>query len=294
MSVFRYRLDGAWYKGNTHLHTTLSDGGTTPEDAARMYAEAGYDFLVRTDHRLASDVDAEGAEWPLLWLNGIELDGSDGHSSFHVVCIGGFQQITHEMGLVAAMQAARDQGGLLILAHPYWSGNSIDDALRHDFDGVEVYNHVCRWLNGKGAGGVFWDAMLGRCPSTVGLAVDDAHISAAHPGWDGGWIMVNAAACTREAITDAIRTGNFYSSCGPEFHSIEVAEGAVAIRTSPVQFVRLVGPASRGARMGSFEGKLVTEAQLEFAGDWPHMRIEIEDERGRRAWTNPLFVPGEE
>jgi hypothetical protein len=45
-----------WYRGNTHVHTTKSDGNGTPEDVARWYRDHGYDFLVVTDHETITDV----------------------------------------------------------------------------------------------------------------------------------------------------------------------------------------------------------------------------------------------
>jgi hypothetical protein len=194
------------------------------------------------------------------------------------------------MWFPAALRAARDQGGLTILAHPQWTGNSFDDALRWPFDGVEVYNHVCRWLNGKGAGAAYWNAMLGRRPGTLALAVDDAHLRPEHPGWNGGWIVVNAAERTPERIMDAIRRGNFYASCGPQFHSIRFDGVRVEIETSTVQFMRLVGPAYRGQRLGSFDEQRLTAARFDLPADWDYAYLEIEDEQGRRAWTNTLIV----
>jgi len=291
MSVFRYETTGTWYKGNTHIHSTVSDGGKTFSELAGMYAEAGYDVLFRTDHGAASDVEADPEDYPLLWLDGIELDGQDhGGSQYHAVCLGTFRGITREMGFVAALEAARAQGGLLILAHPHWMGNSLEDALRWGFHGVEVYNHVCQWLNGKGDSAVYWNTMLRRFPNTLALAVDDAHIRPEHPGWNGGWIMVNAPDRSPEAICSAIRAGNFYSTCGPEFHTIEYDGTHVAIETSPVQFVRLVGPAYFGSRIGSFDGERVTEATLEIPPEWSYTYLELQDDRGRRAWTNTLFA----
>jgi hypothetical protein len=292
MPVFRYQTTGPWLKGNAHVHSTASDGGRTFAELAALYAEAGYDFLFRTDHWVASDVSADPAEYPLLWLDGIELDGVDhGGSHYHVVGLGAFTGLSPEMGLVAAMEALRAQGGLLILAHPAWMGNSQDEVLRWGFHGVEIYNHVCQWLNGKGDGAVYWNMALDRFPETLGLAVDDAHIRPEHPGWNGGWIMVNAPELSREALFQAIRAGRFYSSCGPEFQSIEWDGTQVTVQTSPVQFVRLVGPRWLGKRLGSFEGELLTEAAFEVP-DWPYVYLEIEDAQGRRAWTNPLFTEG--
>ena len=288
MAAFRYETNGTWYKGNSHIHSTASDGGKTPTELAQMYADAGYHFLFRTDHWVSSHVEAEAEEYPLLWLDGIELDGFDhGGSPYHAICLGTFTGITHEMGFVAALEAARAQDGLLILAHPHWMGNSLEDALRWGFHGVEIYNHVCRWLNGKGDGTVYWNTMLERFPSTLAFAVDDAHICPEHPGWNGGWIMVNAPNYSRQAIQAAIRAGNFYSTCGPEFHAIECDGTYVTVRTSPVQFARLVGPAYLGNRIGSFGGGLLREATFEIP-DWPYAYLEVEDDHGRRAWTNTL------
>ncbi len=288
---FRYRPGRRWLKGNTHIHSTASDGGETFAGLADMYAREGYDFLFRTDHWVASDVAADEAECPLLWLDGIELDGHDeAGSMFHVVCLGKVDGMAEEQGLTAALQSAREQGAILVLAHPHWSGNSTDDALRHGFDGVEVYNHVCHWLNGKSDGVVHWDVMLERDPLALGFAADDTHARREHAGWNGGWIMVNAAECSSAAITEAIRCGDFYSTCGPEFHGIEYDGRHVRIETSSVRFARVVGPGPIGDRRGDFTGGKLTEAHFDIPEDWAYARLEIEDTAGRRAWTNSLFV----
>ena len=41
-----------WYKGNTHTHTTESDGDSTPDVVTRWYREHGYQFLVLSDHNV--------------------------------------------------------------------------------------------------------------------------------------------------------------------------------------------------------------------------------------------------
>ncbi len=291
MKPFRYDTSGQWYKGNTHVHSTASDGGKTFAEIAAMYAGAGYDFLCRTDHWVCSDVEGDPAEYPLLWLDGIELDGPDETGvKFDVACLGRLRGLRREMGFLEAVASARDQGALLVLAHPHWNGNSTEDALRRTVHGVEIYNHVCRWLNGKDDGRVHWTAMMDRRPGTLAFAVDDAHLREELPGWNGGWIVVNAPERTREALHAAIRAGNFYSSCGPAFHAIELRDGHLRVATSPVALVRLVGPASLGKRVGSFDGEPLTEAAFDVPPDWAWAYVEIEDARGRRAWTNPLFV----
>lgn len=44
-----------WFKGNTHSHTTMSDGDSAPEVVARWYKEHGYRFLVLSDHNVFTD-----------------------------------------------------------------------------------------------------------------------------------------------------------------------------------------------------------------------------------------------
>jgi hypothetical protein len=290
---FRYNgRRGTWLKGNTHLHTTRSDGGKSPDEVAAMYAGAGFDFICLTDHWHASaeqGTRARGTE--LTIIDGIELDGDDEQGSFyHIVCLGTLRGLDREMGLGRALSSAREQGAFLVLAHPLWTGNTVEQALRHPFHGVEAYNHVCQWLNGKGSGLAHWEAVLEERPEVVGLSVDDAHIRAEHPGWNGGWVMASAADRSPRAILDSLRAGTFYSSTGPEIHSMEWTGRSVICRCSPVSFARLVGPRHRGQRVGSFDGATMTEVELALPEDWAHARLELEDSCGRRAWTNTLFV----
>ncbi len=292
--TFRYDTSGRWFKGNTHLHSTASDGGRTFTELADLYASANYDFLFRTDHWVCSDAAADGAPHPLLWLDGIELDGQDRTGAgFHVVCLGAVHGIRREDGLEAGMLAARQQGALTILAHPHWCGNSLQDCLRWRFDGVEIYNHVCHWLNGKSGGLVHWDAALMQNPATLGFAVDDAHLRPEHPGWNGGWIVVNASDCTADEIIRCIRRGNFYSSCGPRIHSLSFDGDLLHVETSPVRFARLVGPGARGMRLGTFDGDLIESLSIRVPTDWRYIYLDIEDPEGRRAWTNSLFASEE-
>lgn len=288
--MFRYDTNQNWYKGNTHIHSTRSDGGKTLSELGKMYSEAGYHFLFITDHWNASDIRTMDFNRDLLWLDGVELDGKDQTGAdFHVVCLGKVEGIDGKRNLVQTMQSARQQGALLILAHPSWCANTFEDALRWKFDGVEIYNHVCHWLNGKGNGGSYWNMMLKQNPDTLGFAVDDAHIRPEHPGWNGGWIVVNSTNLDEDGILSAIRNGNYYSSQGPAFHSIDLEGDHVVIQTSSVKFIRLVGPGWNGIQFGSFDGAFLEEASIKIPLDWEYHYIEIEDNQGHLAWTNSLF-----
>ena len=78
---------GNWYKGNMHMHTTMSDGELEPVDAINVYREAGYDFIAITDHRKV------GYPWQdekFLILPGVEWDTGDAVRVpvYHILGIG--------------------------------------------------------------------------------------------------------------------------------------------------------------------------------------------------------------
>lgn len=291
MPKFRYNLSGHWYKGNTHIHSTASDGGKTFAELARIYSEAGCHFAFRTDHWVTSAAREDPEKYPLLWLDGMELDGEDDSGVYyHVAALGPLKGISQGLGMEAALRSAREQGALLVLAHPLWTGNTFEEALRWQFDGVEVYNHVCKFLNGKGDGLAYWNAMLRRSPNTLAYAVDDAHANPGDPELSQAWVVVNAPELTPEAILAALRAGAFYSSLGPEIYDLRFDGETLTANCSPVKSARLVGPAYYGQRMPVLPDQSLTRIEFKLPGDWRYMYLELEDDQGRRAWTNPLFI----
>ena len=130
----------------------------------------------------------------------------------------------------------------------------------------------------------------------------------------------------------ALRAGHFYASTGPEILDVrwepdrgapgtadEPAGGTVSVRCSPVRSITLVADATKGGRLnagavrhgparpapapragttpkGCSDGSLLTGGEFSLTGKERYARIQVEDELGRRAWTNPLFVrtPGGE
>jgi hypothetical protein len=288
----RYRNDGSgkWFKGNMHMHTNRSDGSLSVVEAAAYYAERGYDFIAITDHR-SPFITAEFHEkLPIIVLDGIELDGQDDDGSFyHVLCIGGVSGITKDMPLMQAVQKAKSEGSFLIWAHPPWSGNSVVEGMRHGFHGVEVYNHTTEMTIGKGLGAFHWDSVLEQKRDMVGLATDDNHFVQGAPPQVGGWIMVNATELSPEAIMASIRSGNFYSSTGPEFKSLYVEQGdRVVAETSPIVHARLIGPITHWKWRATTDNRTMTQFHFRIPEEWPFARLEIEDVAGKKAWSNAL------
>jgi hypothetical protein len=288
---YRYATSGQWYKGSLHLHTNRSDGHLSVTELVERYAAEKFDFIAITDHWCMPELGENRKSQPLLVIDGIELDGFDKAGVyFHVLALGASLKLsTATRNFVSALQAARSQGALLIWAHPHWTGNSFREGLRHNFHGMEIYNHSSQCENGSGYALSHWDSVLNRHSNLLGFATDDSHFNPEQPEWKGGWIKVNAACCTQEEILSNIHRGNFYASQGPEFKAIEYSSNTVKVETSPVVYVRLIGERMAGRWIKAREKASLLQAEFQLPSDWPYARLEIEDADGKRAWSNPLW-----
>ncbi len=289
---FRYNCSGTWLKGSIHVHTTNGSGQKDLSEVATFYAEAGFDFICVTDKKVPVKRDDSDEKYPLLVLDGIELEGDDDQGSYyHVVCIGGVKGMPNGMSFTDALEFVRAQAGILIWAHPHSMYNTVEEGVRHAFSGIEVYNHINKVAFGKGFGVYHWDAALEHQPDLLGFATDDAHFIKELPAENGGWIMVNIQELSREAIINAIRCGNFYSSTGPYYKSITIEQGnRIVIETSPVIHARLAGQRGKYKYKGASDREPLTKITFRLPDDWYFARLEIEDTDGKTAWSNPLLI----
>ena len=89
-SDFRFEVsscqDCSWFKGNTHAHTTESDGDSSPEYVAQWYKAHGYDFLVISDHNVLVDPGTLGhlVDESFLLIPGEEVTSSFGDAAVHL------------------------------------------------------------------------------------------------------------------------------------------------------------------------------------------------------------------
>ena len=278
-----------WYKGNTHAHTTRSDGLLAPEEVARLYQRAGYDFLAITDHWNAGPTEHLG---DMLLLTGAEYDFSFPNQVLHVV--GVFPDQASARGLHMGMDHRKwidrinRAGGVAIAAHPSWSLNMPE--FLFNLSGVcaaEVYNSVSGepWNAARADSTAILDlvATAGRCFPQV--AADDSHY------YEGeqcrAFTMLQADALTPEGVIAALRRGSFYASQGPRFLDVELTDRELIVRTTPVcrctfpsNLVWVEGRCRSGADM--------TENVYRIQSGDTFLRCEITDDQGRRAWLSPI------
>jgi autotransporter-associated beta strand protein len=240
---------GAWYKGNTHDHSTDSDGDSAPEVVTAWYKDHGYNFLVLSDHNvfnpakfatLSSTYNAPGS---FLMVPGEEITTSFGGKAVHMNAINIGQVIapvsqtsvatTINMNLanVAQQAAALNRPIIAHINHPNWNSYSItpqDLAQAVGTPYFELANCHSSGINHYGDAthpGMekVWDIAntirlnAGSAPM-FGMATDDAHnFTTFGPGSTNpgrGFVMVDAADLSAASLLGAMDQGNFYASTG--------------------------------------------------------------------------------
>ncbi len=306
-SISPFSQPGQFYRGNIHTHSTLSDGALEPEEVINAYREAGYDFLMLSEH-FVTQFDFPIADTrqyrtdDFTTLIGVELHALETRVGelWHIVAAGLPLDFApcgeNETGVELARRAAK-AGAFIGIAHPAWSQLTIEDG--HSIDvahAVEIYNHSCQVETGRGEGWYLLDQMLNDCKRLSAYACDDAHFHIHDHDAFGGWVQLKADSLDPDALLDALKAGNYYSSQGPQIHALSIENNQVHIECSPVDVVTVVGGTSRTARS---HGRSITKATVElsdlqtgiFVPDpSPWLRVTLIDAAGKCAWTNPIWL----
>jgi len=185
--------------GVVHVHTTLSDGGGSPDEVVGAARAAGLGFLGITDHNLVDDKSLEGYRDGVLVLVGSELSTTAGH----ILALGLREDPVYRFSRDGrdGLDDVRDLGGFSFAAHPFsrrddlrWTGWDLPGPW-----GIEVLNADSEWrragprlllttglyrlnpryallqtLNPADEALARWDELLAR-RDVVGLAGADAH-----------------------------------------------------------------------------------------------------------------------
>jgi hypothetical protein len=293
-----FAQNGRWFKGTVHTHTTNSDGCLTPDDLLTHYQQHGFDFICPGDHwAVTTPRDPQGR---MLVIPGCELDTwhPQEMGNTHIMCVGVERAPvkspagTPPLDQNALHELARTRSQFCFVAHPYWSLAAAGRLQRiPGLRAIEVYNHGCEVEVGMGHAEFVWDTLLNAGIQVDALAVDDAHWRKSDPPerYPGGYLMVKAPALTRQDIVAALIAGNYYSTMGPVFASVEFNGDHVTVHTSAVQHILFRCDGSNGRVVHAPAGGTLSSASFDLnAEKWHFLRIEITDEHGRKAWTNPF------
>lgn len=290
-----FKIEGKWYKGNLHTHTTNSDGAWSPDRVVDEYVSNGYDFLFVTDHWKVTDVCGLSKKGFLV-LNGAEFDIGGSELGYHYHIVGLNLKKTIASGIAKNAQELidliRSEGGEAVIAHPYWSGLTINDlSPLNGHLGIEIFNSTCYFCIAKGHSVIHWDNLLDKGKMALGIAVDDTHQHFnAHRPIDicAAWIMAKMPELTEDNVMHAIKSGYFYSSNGPAIHDISIQDGKISVSTSDVKVINFIANAHNGESFSAKEKGSITGVEYKMSGNERYIRVECFDENGRTAWSNPI------
>jgi hypothetical protein len=314
-----FDVDGVWLKSAFHTHTARSDGELDPAAHVRHHEWMGFDVVAITDHWTLTH---EPSTDHILVITGAELAADpygEALADSEILAIG-ISDIPEDPGgdrakwgpidaytyktfpdLSGAARCIADQGGVSFIAHPYWSGMPLETLMAVEgAHGIELFNSSAHRENARGDSSYVWDLCLDRGKRFWAFGTDDCH----YPGFDIGdaWTMVRAAERTEAAVLEALRLGHTYASAGPQIRDITVDGTELEVRCSPARTVLMASrfetgwAVMAGARNRMEEARvlerddrgLIVRARFSPSIELPHRRVVIEDEAGRRAWSNPI------
>jgi hypothetical protein len=130
------------YKGDTHIHSSGSDGNMTPEELSLAAGREGLDFLFVTDHNnYAHNYHLRSTDLVTM-IPGVEWT----HYKGHMGMLGRKRPFKNFISnslekTVEIVEEARENGAFTVINHPfcYWCGWEWGME-KVPFDGVEVWN----------------------------------------------------------------------------------------------------------------------------------------------------------
>ena len=297
-----------WLKGNTHAHTTESDGDSSPEVVATWYKDHGYDFLVLTDHNVFTDPAqlAHLTDSTFMLIPGEEVTSGFDGKSVHVngLNIPHVIEARRAESLVATIQAnvdaIREVDAVPHINHPNfgWSFGAEELAQVEGDKLLEIHNgHPT--VHNEGGGGTpgleeIWDILLTGGKRIFGIAVDDAHhfqgefaADRANPG--RGWVGVRAGERDPVAIMTAMEAGHFYASTGVELDDLAVSANRIEVHIQQRGNFRYTTEFI-GAGGISLGQSTENPAVYELTEDVGYVRAKVVNSMGAVAWTQPVFV----
>jgi hypothetical protein len=269
-----------------------------PDEVARIYREAGYDFLAITDHfRAEFDypvTDTRDLRGPgFTTLVGAELHAprTERSSEWHIIAVGlplDFPATRPGETGPQLARRARAAGAFIGMAHPAASLLTVADAVTLDAaHAIEVYNALGAWED-RGDSWHFSDLLLGRGHRLGVYAADDAHFQPQDPPGCQAWVHVRARSLEPDTLLAALKAGHYYASTGPTIEQVHIKNERLMVRCSPAGRVVVTG--SRPGKQ-VVAGDAVTEASLplDMFTKSPYVRVTVVDTDGHRAWTNPIW-----
>ena len=204
-----------------------------------------------------------------------------------------YERVYGHGGISRLIREANEHGFFVCYNHPRWSLENYADYRGYEgLWGVEIYNHGCT------VGGLYdydinvFDDMLRDGKRVFASCGDDNHNKNPETGRFqsfGASVYVNAEELSYKGIVDGLLAGDFYSSMGPEIYSLYVEDGKVFVECSDAKQITYSTRGRRAKAVNAAEG-YINGAVFEIKDTDGYFRIDVVDEKGRRANTQAYFI----
>lgn len=190
---------------------------------------------------------------------------------------------------------ANRNGYLVCYNHPHWSME--DPTVFTQYTGMfamEIFNTDCNSLGIPEWNVQSWEWMLRRNKRIHCICADDNHNKRPleDPLCDcfGGWVMIKAPALTYENMISALENGAFYSSTGPQIHSLYIEDGVLHVTCSEAQDIVMATFGRKYGHLRAQPGQSVTGASFPIPKGCLYVRVEVKDHAGKCAESQAYWL----
>jgi hypothetical protein len=278
-----YGSGGTWYKGQTHDHSTRSDGELAPSEVVARYADLGFKFIAITDHHTITKIKGGS----LLVLGQEYGKGSTESGEMYKPHMSGINissVYSESASLQSRIDSINSQRGLVVLNHPttLLYAYDMDELVGLDnYTGLEIFNgYSDGFLSGDPVS--TWDKVLSTGKRVWGVASDDAHGA---EDYGKGWVEVRLSGkLTTGNVVNAIKHGSFYSTQGPTISDLRFDGTTFSVSSPGADSISFYG--RNGKLLSSVDG-----GYANYTVDWSggYVRAEVYKD-GLKAWSQPVFI----
>ncbi len=285
-----YNIQGSWYKGNLHTHTSNSCcGHYSVEKVIEIYTsyQMEYDFLAITDHHYLTRLSDYMDDDRIILFQGVEFKKSKYQTLGINISVYRDKKNDSESNIQELFDDINAQKGFNVICHPhiyqddYWPVEMLQNLT--GYFAIEVFNNNVKANNaGRAVATDVWDYLLSNGKKVAGLANDDMHVF--HRAGTA-FNMVLAEERSRKCIIDSLFNHRFYASTGVTINTIEVSDRIIRIGTKLSVTFRFIGkgPVLLNEQTGSM-------AEYKCTGNESYIRVELIREDGAMAWTQPFYI----
>ena len=334
MKKYLLPRDGNFYKANLHMHTTISDGKFSPEETKKAYMEQGYSIIAFTDHEtMVPHPELTDENFLAITSVEISINGENVNDDFDFIqtyhlnlysrdpnknCFTTFDKnaiwLKHAHNYISKEQEknnirrhysideinkiiamAKEDNCFVSYNHPFWSIQNYQDYSNlKGVWGVEWYNTGCMRAGYIDSMQPI-DDLLRLGENVFPLASDDSHNENDR---FGGFVMVKSKSLEYNEVINALERGDFYSSSKPLIEELNIEDGIINIKTSPVMKIFVTSDCRFNRYVSAEDENGLTEASIDitkFINGKPYdrspsyIRISIVDKEGNFAHTKAYY-----